>query len=231
MFITTALFYAMEPRLPIQQLHEISILGMLWAARAAGYDNNYITSQVFRAIANRFWGSEIAADFSTYEGKSLAAARIQDRQYAKESLILCDFIWPIMHTGITDDHVGDPTLESKVYSAVTGREIDEEGLYMIGERIFNLQRAILVREGHKGRVDDTLEEFNFDIPLKGDFLNEDCLLPGEDGKPFSRKGMVLDRKGFEKMKDEYYSIRGWDVSTGLQTLEKLRELKLLEGVV
>ncbi|KAF0123671.1 MAG: Tungsten-containing aldehyde ferredoxin oxidoreductase Aor [bacterium] len=231
MFITTALFYAMEPRLPIQQLHEISILGMLWAAQAAGHDNNYITSQVFRVIADRFWGSKIAADFSTYEGKALAAAKIQDRQYAKESLILCDFIWPIMHTGITEDHVGDPTLESKVYSAVTGKEIDEEGLYGIGERIFNLQRAILIREGHKGREDDTLEDFNFDIPLKGDFLNEDCLLPGEDGKPFSRKGMVLDRKGFDKMKDEYYHIRGWDVSTGLQTLGKLRELKLLEGVV
>ncbi|MBI4619862.1 MAG: hypothetical protein HY739_06845 [Desulfobacterales bacterium] len=226
MFITTALFYAMEPRLPIQQLHEISILGMLWAAQAAGHGNNYITSQVFRAIADRFWGSEIAADFSTYEGKALAAAKIQDRQYAKESLILCDFIWPIMHTEITEDHVGDPTLESKVYSAVTGKEIAEEGLYRIGERIFNLQRAILVREGHKGREDDTLEEFNFTVPLKGDFLNEDCLLPGEDGKTFSRKGMVVDREGFERMKDEYYRIRGWDVSTGLQTLRKLRELKL-----
>ena len=136
-----------------------------------------------------------------------------------------------MHTGMTEDHVGDPTLESKVYSAVTGREIDEEGLYRIGERIFNLQRAILIREGHKGREDDALEEFNFTVPPKGDFLNEDCLLPGEDGNPFSRKGMVVDRKEFEKMKDEYYSIRGWDVSTGLQTLGKLRELKLLEGVV
>ena len=127
--------------------------------------------------------------------------------------------------------MGDPTLESKVYSAVTGKEIDEEGLYRIGERIFNLQRAILIREGHKGREDDALEEFNFTVPPKGDFLNEDCLLPGEDGNPFSRKGTVVDRKEFEKMKDEYYSIRGWDVSTGLQTLGKLRELKLLEGVV
>ena len=226
MFVTTALFYAMEPRLPIQQLHEISILGMLWAARATGYTTNHITSEVFRTIAKRFWGSEIAADFSTYEGKALAAARIQDRQYAKESLILCDFVWPIMHTGATDDHLGDPTLESLIYSAVTGREMTEDGLYEIGKRIFNLQRAIHTREGHRGREDDSLEEFNFTKPLKGDFLNEECLLPGKDGEPFSRKGLVIDREEFEKMKSEYYDIRGWDVSTGLQKPENLKKLKL-----
>ena len=38
--------------------------------------------------------------------------------------------------------------------------------------------------------------------------------------------MVLDRQKFEKMKDEYYAIRGWDVSTGLQTKTKLEELGL-----
>jgi len=39
------------------------------------------------------------------------------------------------------DHVGDPALESQVLNAVTGRETDEEGLYRIGERVLNLQRA------------------------------------------------------------------------------------------
>jgi aldehyde:ferredoxin oxidoreductase len=38
--------------------------------------------------------------------------------------------------------------------------------------------------------------------------------------------MVIDRNEFEKMKDEYYTIRGWDVSTGLQTQTKLEELGL-----
>ena len=33
---------------------------------------------------------------------------------------------------------------------------------------------------------------------------------------------------FEKMKDEYYRIRGWDVATGLQTRQKLEELDLKE---
>jgi aldehyde:ferredoxin oxidoreductase len=226
LYITTGLFYAMEPRLPIQQLHEISVPSMLWAMRAAGMENVNITSEVMRGIAKRFWGSEIAADFSTYEGKALAATKIQERQYAKECLILCDFLWPILNSGLSEDHVGDPTLESQVCAAVMGRDIDEQGLYRIGERVFNLQRAILIREGHKGREDDCLEEFNYTIPLKGDFGNPGCIVPGKDGEILSRKGMVVERKEFEQMKDEYYQIRGWDVPSGFQRRAKLEELGL-----
>ncbi len=226
LYVTPALLYAFEPRLPIQHLHEISVPGMVWAISQMGLGDSFMNSVVFRAIAHRFFGSETAADFSTIEGKALAAAKIQDREYAKESLILCDLCWPIMFSQTTKDNVGDPTLESQICSAVTGRGIDEKGLYQIGERVFNLQRAILLREGRTGRLSDILDEFEFTVPLKGDFGNPDCIVPGKDGQPFSRKGMVFDRQDFEAMKDEYYSIRGWDVVTGLQKREKLRDLGL-----
>jgi len=226
LYITTGLLYAMEPRQPIQQLHEISVPNMLWVMRAAGMENVNVTTEVMQGIAKRFWGSEIAADFSTYEGKALAAAKIQNRQYAKECLILCDFLWPILNSGLSEDHVGDPSLESQVCSAVTGRVMDELDLYEIGERVFNLQHAIHIREGHKGREDDRLEEFNFNIPLKGDFGNPGCIVPGKDGEVHSRKGMVVERDKFEQMKDEYYQIRGWDVLTGFQKRAKLEELGL-----
>ena len=117
-------------------------------------------------------------------------------------------------------------MESQLCSAVTGREVDEEGLYQIGERVFNLQRAVVTREGRRGREDDALEEFNFTAPLKSDFNNPDCLAPGKDGEVISRKGMVVDRQEFEKMKDEYYAIRGWDVETGLQKRKPLEDLGL-----
>jgi aldehyde:ferredoxin oxidoreductase len=229
--ITTGLLYATEMRMPIQQLHEVGIPVLLWALRENGMTdtllkNNYMTTDVIRAISKKFWGDEIAADFSTYQGKALCAVKIQDRQYAKESLILCDFSWPITHSPLTQNHVGDSALESRVCSAVTGVKIDEQGLNKVGERVFNFQRAVLAREGRKGRDCDELAEFNFTVPLKADFGNPDCLVPGKDGEVFSRKGMVLDRSEFEKMKDEYYEIRGWEVSTGLQTQTKLEELGL-----
>jgi len=227
-YIATGLMYAMEPRQPIQQLHEISFLTMMWAAREEGLMPNYMTSDVIRAIGKKFWGSETAADFSTYEGKALAAAKIQDRQYAKECMIVCDFSWPIYHSPHTDDHVGDPSLESQVYRAITGMDIDEEEYYRIGARAFNLMRAILVREGQSGRDKDTIEEFNYTVPLKGDWGNPECLVPGRNGEPVSRKGMIVDRDKFEEMKDEFYLIRGWDVKTGFQTRECLEGLDLAD---
>ncbi len=226
LYITTSLFYAMEPRLPIQHLHEISIRVSKWLAWKQGVKGAYFSSEVFRAIAKRFWGSEIAADFSTYEGKALAAKKIQDRQYAKDSLVLCDLLYPVMDLPATEDHVGDPGLESQLLSAVTGDQIVEQGLDRIGERLFNLQRAILVREGHRGRGDDIVADYFFKEPLEFDHVNTECLVPGKDGAPLSRKGEVLDRKAFEGMKDEFYSLRNWDVATGLQTRDALCDLGL-----
>jgi len=191
-------------------------------------DNAYVNTDVIRAIAKKFWGSEMAADFSTCEGKALAAKRIQDRQYAKECLILCDFLWPIISVEHSEDHIGDPTLESKILSAVTGKEMDEEGLYQIGERVFNLQRAILVREGHRGRDFDSLPASLYSVPLKFDIVNHECLVPGKEGEVITRKGSVINWEEFEKMKTEYYQLRQWDVTTGLQTRVKLDELGLKE---
>jgi aldehyde:ferredoxin oxidoreductase len=227
MFNVHALLYAMEPTLPIQQLHEISFPLYEWMRWVNNIEGSYLSSDVFRAIAKRFWGSELAGDFSTYEGKALAAVKIQDRENVKESLIFCDVLWPIIYVAHSRDHVGDPSLESQVLSAVTGEEIDEEGLYRVGERIFNLQRAILVREGHHGRKSDILAEHLHIKPLKFAMPdNPECLVPGKDGKVVSVKGAVVDREKFERMKDEYYQLRGWDVVTGLQTRKQLAALGL-----
>jgi len=226
LYVTNAFFYAMEPRRPIQHLHEVGGPMCKWESWAKRTEGALETSDVVRKIAARFWGSEQAADFSTYEGKALAAKRIQDRQYAKECLILCDYLWPIIDIANSDDHVGDPSLESKILSAVTGNDVDEDELYTIGERVFNLQRSILVREGHCGRESDNLPDHFFSRPLKYDRTNPDCLVPGKDGEVVSRKGAVIDRWEFEKMKDEYYELRGWDVATGLQRRTTLDALEL-----
>jgi len=230
MYITTGLLYAMEPRQPIQQLHEVSTPVLGWLQWVNGLEGSYLSSELLRTIARRFWGSEQAMDFSTYDGKALAATKIQDREYTEESLILCDFSWPIIHVYDSEDHMGDPTLESRLFSAVTGQEVDEEGMDRLGERIFNLQRAIMVREGHRGREYDQLPEQFFTIPLKTAFVNPECQAPGRDGEVISRKGAVVERDKFEQMKTEYYRLRGWDPATGLQTKQKLEELGLADLV-
>ncbi|MBL7119261.1 MAG: hypothetical protein ISS53_01100 [Dehalococcoidia bacterium] len=226
LYITTALLWAMEPREPIQELHEVGLPLAQWVSWAKGIEGAYVSSDVMRAIAKRFWGSEAAADFSTCDGKALAAKSIQDRQYAKECLIVCDSVFPVMESRHTEDHVGDPTLESKILSAVTGDEVDEQSLYRIGERVFNLQRAILVREGHRARQDDKLPDEWHTTPLKKGVMDPECLVPGKGGEVISRIGAVVDRQEFENMKDEYYQLRRWDAVTGLQTRGILDELGL-----
>jgi len=52
------------------------------------------------------------------------------------------------------------------------------------------------------------------------------VVPGKGGEIVSRKGAVVDRNEFERMKDEYYGLRGWDVATGLQTREALEKVGL-----
>ena len=91
-----------------------------------------------------------------------------------------------------------------------------------------LQRAVLAREGHKGRSADTIEAHNFSVPLMESPMNPKCIVPGKNGIPFSRKGAVVDKDKFEQMKDEFYAIRGWDVSTGIQTKAKLEDLGLAD---
>jgi aldehyde:ferredoxin oxidoreductase len=226
LYCTSALLYAMQPEPPMAQLHEISSHILRWLDWRKGIKNAYLSNDAMRAMAKRFWGSEVAAEMSSFEGKALAAKMIQDREVAKECLILCDFVWPIMETPSTEDHVGDPTLQSQILSAVTGKDVDEKGLNRIGERVFNLERAILVREGHKGREDDKLPETWHTMPLEGDFTNPECIVPGKGDEAIPRIGSKVDREEFERAKDEYYQLRQWDVATGLQTRAKLEELGL-----
>jgi aldehyde:ferredoxin oxidoreductase len=55
-------------------------------------------------------------------------------------------------------------------------------------------------------------------------FNPDLELPGAGDNIISRKGMTLDRNAFERMKDEYYLLRGWDVKSGIQTRKGLEQL-------
>lgn len=235
LFITTGLLYATEPRKPIQQLHEVSMPLNEWVGlqgigvyEVGDKSHVFLSSEDFRDIAEKFWGSRVAGDLSTYEGKALAAKKIQDRTYAKESLILCDFLWPITWIRDAGGHIGDPAMESQVFSAVTGTETDEEGLNKLGERIFNLQRAIRLREGWGGRRGDRLLDAFYEIPIESVRFNPDCLVPGKGDELFSRKGAVVEEEKFENVKSEYYELRGWDMPSGLPTMAKLQELELAD---
>lgn len=226
LILANAIPYATEPRRCVTQLHEVSHAFIHWLNRTKGMEDSFLSFEDLLTVARNFWGGEAAADYTTYEGKALAAKKIQDRTYAKESGILCDFLWPVIWVRFAADHTGDPTLESRVISAITGRKLDEPGLNTVGEKVFNLQRAIMLRDGWGGRKGDRLLDYFHDEPIQYTRFNRECIVPDRNGNKVTRQGKKIERADFEKLKDEYYQLRGWDVKTGFPTEAKLKELGL-----
>ncbi|HUT67793.1 MAG TPA: aldehyde ferredoxin oxidoreductase N-terminal domain-containing protein [Dehalococcoidales bacterium] len=222
--VAHALIYPMEPRIHQPLIHEISFVNAAWSINLMQPGSTGVTTGVFHEIAKAFWGSEAAGDLSSYEGKALAAQKIQNRTYTKDSLGLCDFAWPITYSFATPDHVGDPTLEAKLFTAVTGADAGE--LAPCAERIASVQRAIMVREGHRVPEDDFPPEFNFTEPLGSGPRGGKVMVPGPRDEAVDATGNVLDRDKFSGMLREYYRLRGWDEETGLPRADTLNNLGL-----
>ncbi len=217
---------ATEPRKPVQPDHEPISLLFFGLAGSGRMNDKKQAAEFTRYIATKYWGSVESGDYTTYTGKALAAKRIQDRSYALESLVLCNCRWPNITLSPAKSELGGPGLASQIFSAVTGREIDELEMERIGERIFNLQRAVLLRQGWGGRSGDILLKHQHEKPLQYVRYNRQCQVLGKDAGIASRKGEVVVPEEFEKLKDEYYALRGWDVPSGLPTRAALTGLQL-----
>jgi hypothetical protein len=82
--------------------------------------------------------------------------------------------------------------------------------------------------GWGGRKNDHLVEHMHTEPLaQGSvFYNPDGLMPGPGGKIISKLGCVVEKDKFEKLLEEFYQLRGWNVSKGLPTAATLKRLGL-----
>ena len=102
-----------------------------------------------------------------------------------------------------------PTDYADLLSAFLEEEVAPEEFMMIGERIFNIQRLFIAREGIT-RKDDTWPARFFEEELP----EGPC------------KGSVMSRATIEQFLNEYYETRGWESTTGHPTPETLDRLKL-----
>ena len=220
-FVVHGLLIPMEPRVHQPLLHSNAFTWTAWMMNQFNPEISPVTIRLYHDVAKTFWGSEEAGDVSSYEGKPLAAVKMQNRAYIKDCLGLCDFAWPISYSYNTPDQIGDPELEAKVFTAVTGIASSEIERY--GEVISNLQRAILLREGREVPRDDCPPEFNFTDPFNppGPFM-----VPGPDNEAVNASGKTLDRDKFLNMLKEYYDLRGWDKETGFPRADTLAKLRL-----
>ena len=222
-----------ETRIPIQQLHEAGLTLAKWSTWAKGTDGAHLNTDMVKEIARRFWGGEEAADFTSLKSAPGAARRIQDRQLAKECLCVCDWMYPVLDIPVTEGDpqvitgvVGDPALEAAVLRTAIGGDWNEDALNRVGERVFQLQRAILLREGHRPLEDDVLPDEWHEVPLDGHVADPDCLVPGPGGRTVSRLGARIAMEEYLPARDMFYRLRGWDCRTGLPAVSRLKELEL-----
>jgi aldehyde:ferredoxin oxidoreductase len=201
-----SLLYPMEPRVHQPLIHDVAFIYAAWTFNQWSPGSTKVTNQVVRDVAEAFWGSEEAGVFNTYDGKALQAKIIQNRVIMEDSLGLCNFTWPIVYSFATPDMVGDPTLEERLFEAVTGHPAEE--LREASERVANLQRAILIREGRQPEA-DLPPAYNFSEPVGGSGYHRTAV-PGPGDEPVDMTGNVLDRGKYDSMLREYYRLRGWD---------------------
>lgn len=123
-----------------------------------------------------------------------------------DSLEICKFQTFFIYPA---DGVAWPEDLADILKAVTGKTMDADMLMTCAERILNVERCFNAREGIT-RKDDTLSERLFQEPLPSG----------------PTKGEVLDKESFNRMLDDYYRLRGWDIETGIPTQEKLEYLGL-----
>lgn len=136
-----------------------------------------------------------------YKGKGKVVKFYEERSALADSLNVCKNTLVNMEILPFDQ-------AAQLLTAVTGLSFTEKLVQEACERIVNLERAYIVREGIR-RKDDTLPER---------FLKEP--LPPECGPS---AGSVVE---LEPMLDEYYQAHGWQLDTGIPTREKLAELGL-----
>jgi aldehyde:ferredoxin oxidoreductase len=211
---TLALMWALDNR---DAMVSHSYISMLWGA-AFTKGQNALTAvpeeifPVLKPVMKAVYGSEEAAEFFQPDGKSLnwkwvapIAKRYHEHSLLKDSYIVCDILFPYLFNANSPDHVGDTTLESRLYSAVTGDEMSEEESYRKGQMLCTLERALAARDGR----------------TRGDDIFHDLYFEKEDAG-----GRKYLREDLERAKSDYYGLMEWDVESGVPTRSTLERLGL-----
>ena len=173
-------------------------------AKSQGF--NYVTSSIggshcYGYARQEIFGATTPREVDRFAEEENADIVVfnQNETAMREVGIVCNFAsgWGWM-----------PTLFGKMLSAVTGIEQFENIDYLksVGERIVNLERAFIVREGFT-RKEDTL-------PIR--ITNEPLLTRGAPGE-----GQVV--RNLDGFLDRYYQLRGW-TQEGVPSTQKLTEL-------
>jgi aldehyde:ferredoxin oxidoreductase len=188
--------------------HRSMALGHAVAARGADHLRNLVTMDqlAYKDVAAERFGEDKLPDICDpyVETHKALATVVTEKVYTiRDSLIVCWYTcsWPPIFW--IEDF-------ATLLSSVTGESAFDsvEELMQIGARLVTLKRCFNVREGITRKDDRLPRRFTHEPVPKG-----------------PSKGQTVN---LEPMLDEYYSLYGWDLTTGIPTKDTLESLGLKE---
>lgn len=157
-----------------------------------------------KAEAERLSGTAEAGEPEGYKGK---AAMVHDMGMTiglPDTVGTCKW-----HTKFLYMYVNAPEY-ARALTAGLGRKVEPQELINASLRMRDLERALECKLGRR-RENDTIPEKEFDKKVAHGYWK---------GK------LGTSKAGLERMKSEYYLIRGWDLETGIPYKETLLEFGL-----
>ena len=186
-------------------------LGLIYAVNPFGADHMSSIHDPVLTLPPESDGRKNLAMIGVYKGyddnfelddeKTQFAFNTQCFESMIDTLSLCMFVW-----GVSSLYGPKDLVRLAKYGIDWDTSIYE--LMMIGERKLNMMRYFNSKEG---------------------FTKEDDSLPERLFKPFKdgpSKGVYLDKEKYEKSKQLYYEIAGWNKETGNPTNGSLKRLSL-----
>ncbi|HNU72031.1 MAG TPA: aldehyde ferredoxin oxidoreductase family protein [Thermodesulfobacteriota bacterium] len=197
-------------QLPIEmtdeRLPKALALGMATASRGACHMRSRPSIDVLglpEEILEKIYGSAVSNDLSSYVGKARMVWWHELLNAVADSLGLCRFL-----TLFSSIHAPQYEEFSTMLRLAVGLSLTPAELMTLGERVYTLERLMLVKDGIT-RQHDTLPKRYFEEPVP-------------DGPA---AGEVISRPAFECMLDDYYHLHGWD-SNGVPLTSTLITLGL-----
>ncbi len=182
---------------------------------------NGLPIDVQKRLAAEIWGSPDAVDaVGAYTPMNIHKAKMAKwsviRKEIHDSLSVCNWMGPWVASPLKErGYRGDDSLESMFYSLATGDKKSRGELDQMGERIFNLHRALTIRDmGTKEmrKEHDAIPGWVFKDP---------------SGKaPFAKGTIHMDKEDIQNGMDMYYEEMGWDKKTGAPTTATYQKLGL-----
>ena len=152
-------------------------------------------------VLKKIYGGPVSSRFSSYSGKGRMVWWHEIFNAVSDSLGFCRFL-----TVFSSPRAPQYQQFSRLIALSTGLTFTPKELRTIGERIYTLERMMLVKDGISRR-DDTLPGRYFEEPIPNG----------------PAQGEVISRKEFDGMVDEHYRLHLWD-ENGIPKKENLKRL-------